>query len=252
MEIQELLSAHSQGASNEDLLLRWGYPDSFINALLDIAGKASVLTVLKNPPKLLHRLPAHVHSFRKSESGKKSVCPIIPWTEQDVAIVTQLGPKIFDSFQDRRAELLPIARHWLECRRDERQGLEFSMQEQNLARQYADFPNDFKELRGKYSMRYFGSEDSVEKWKKFLPSPLWRRRKPARPPSPAKAASNSIGIKVLLGAADKRKGGASQTSAYGWRYLMLLASLWTMAWETTSPSNQGAHSQAEKPPQSDA
>jgi hypothetical protein len=252
VEIQELLSAQSQGASKEDLLLRWGYPDSFINELLAIAEKAAELTVVEDTTQLHHGRPAYVHSFRKSESGKKCVCPIIPWTEQDVAIVTQFGPKIFESFQDRRAELLPIARHWLENRRDERQGLEFSIQEQNLAKQYADFLKEFTALRGRCSIRFFGSEDSVEKWKKFLPSPLWRRRKPARPPSPAKAVSNSIGIKVLLGAADKRKGGASQTSAFGWRYLMLLVSLWTMAWETTSPSNQGAHSQAEEPPQSEA
>jgi hypothetical protein len=251
VEIQELLSAHSQGASNEDLPLRWGYPDSFINALLAIAGKAAELTVVEDTTQLQHRRPTYVHSFRNSTSGKKSVCPIIPWTERDVAIVTQLGPKIFKSFQDRRAELLPIAQHWLESRRDERQGLEFSMQEQNLAKQYADFLNELKELRGKYSMRYFGSEESVNNWKEFLPSPLWRRRKPARPPSPAKAATNSIGIKVLLGAADKRKSGASQTSTYGWRYLMLLVSLWALAWETTSPSNQGAHSRPEKLPQSE-
>jgi len=87
VEIQELLSAHAQGSSKEDLLMRSGYSEAFVDALLDIAGKAAELTVVKPPQDrtaertVVQDLPQdraapYVHSFRNSAPEKRSVCPL--------------------------------------------------------------------------------------------------------------------------------------------------------------------------------
>jgi hypothetical protein len=159
------------------------------------------------------------------------VCPTLVRANQDHAVVARFAPSIFAQLRTRskRSKFREIAKHWLESRRDERNGLEFAYVERMLAKRYADFLLGLGVAPEECSIRYFGGIPAVQKWKRSIPTCLWEQREPARPESSFKAETNSIGIKLLPLHADTATNG-DQISSYGWRYLMLLASLWTAAW----------------------
>jgi hypothetical protein len=231
LDVERILTDVFEGVNEEDLEWRSSYPRSFLNALLRAARSAAILTLVAPSEENQGATGAHVHSFRNADSIERRVCPTLVRANQDHAVVARFAPSIFAQLRTRskRSKFREIAKHWLESRRDERNGLEFAYVERMLAKRYADFLLGLGVAPEECSIRYFGGIPAVQKWKRSIPTCLWEQREPARPESSFKAETNSIGIKLLPLHADTATNG-DQISSYGWRYLMLLASLWTAAW----------------------
>lgn len=236
LDIERILSDVFEGVNEEDLGWRSSYPQPFLNALLRAARSAASLTLVTPSEEKPSKTGAYVHSFRNAESIERRVCPTLVREKQDFSVVTRFSPSVFAQIRtpSKRTKFVEVARHWLESRRDERNGLEFAFSERTLAKRYAEFLLEVGAKPEECSIRYFGGIPAVQKWKRSIPASLWGQLEPARPESSLKAESNSIGIKLLPLHADTRTIG-DQASSYGWRYLMLLASLWTVAWEPPEP-----------------
>ena len=231
LDVERILSDVFEGVNEEDLVWRSSYPQSFLTALLEAARTAARLTLIAPSAENQGGTGAYVHSFRSAESIERRVSPTLIRAKQDFAVAARFAPSIFAQLRTpgKRSKFVEIARHWLESRRDERNGLEFAYVERMLAKRYADFLLGLGVAPEECSIRYFGGIPAVQKWKRSIPTCLWEQREPARPESSFKAETNSIGIKLLPLHADTATNG-DQISSYGWRYLMLLASLWTAAW----------------------
>ncbi len=231
LDVEALLVDVFEGTNKEDLVWRSSYPSSFLDALLQAAQSAAVLTVAKQPSGPENNSSGHVHRFRKLSDLTRSVCPALVQAEQDFEVLTRFAANVFAAIKGKknRIRFVQIARHWLESRRDERNGLEFSFQEGKLAEQYAEFLLKVGGLPEECSIRYFGDEQSARQWRKFIPRRMWNQFEPAKPGSFSKADANTIGMMLQPNLADTHNDGRRRSS-YAWRYLMLMASLWTMAW----------------------
>ena len=231
LDVERILTDVFEGVNEEDLEWRSSYPRSFLNALLRAARSAASLTLVAPSEENQGATGAYVHSFRNADSIERRVCPTLVRANQDHAVVARFAPSIFAQLRTRskRSKFREIAKHWLESRRDERNGLEFTYSQRKLAKRYAELLIGLGVAPAECSIRYFGGIPAVQKWKRSIPTSLWCRLEPARPESSHKAETNSIGIKLLTLHADTATNG-DQISSYGWRYLMLLASLWTVAW----------------------
>jgi hypothetical protein len=227
LELEACLMSNSQGATKEDLLWSFGYTEPFLNALLDAAEKASKLTVAERPQGKADRAANYVHSFSGDPARSRLSWPTPVRTGRDFEVLKKFAARVFAALDRPKRNFAGIARHYLERRRNERNGLEFSWDERKIASEYAKFLLKVGVTPEECSIRSFGPQDKIEPWKKTLPEKLRCRIEPARLSSPFKAARNEIGIKVLSSPADTKNEGAS--SSYAWRYLMLMASLWSTA-----------------------
>jgi len=252
LEIERILIEVFEGANQEDLVWRSSYPQPFLDALLGAARSAAGLTVASKPRNKESNTSARVHSFLDAESSERMVRPTPLRAERDWAVFARFAANVFadTDTQKKREKFVAIANHWLESRRDERNGLEFSFDEKALANSYAKFLLRVGVAPEECTIRYFGSKQSAQEWKKSIPRKLWDRFEPARPKSSLKADAKSIGIKLLPVLADT-SGDDDKSSSYGWRYLMLIVSLWAKAWHSAesgqSNSPEAAGSGAEAP-----
>ncbi len=183
-ELEEVLLAHSEGASRKNLIWRSGYPKGFLDALLDAAGSAAQLKVAEKPAGEARGSVDYVHSFRANSAGERIVCPMPIRTAEDLTVIRRFGPRLFRTLGNERESFISIARHWLKIRRNERNGLEFSPHDSELAGSYIKILSQLNVAPDETSVRHFGTSEQAAAWKKFLGEEWWRRLEPARPPSP--------------------------------------------------------------------
>src|ERR1019366_7130520 len=135
LDIERILVDVFEGANEEDMEWRSSYPRPFLVALLRAARSAADLTVAEKQRKKVSSTSAHVHSFRISESSVRSVCPTPVRAEQDSAVLARFAANVFAEIRTptKREKFVTMAKHWLESRRDERNGLEFSFDQRALS-----------------------------------------------------------------------------------------------------------------------
>lgn len=227
LAIDKILSAHAGGADQQQLMREYKCSMAFLNVLTQLAKDAADLTVSEEP-RGGKRPVGYVHRFIRIGNCNQACMPAPLRTAPEIEFIEAFGSKVFEYAADNQTSFRLIANHWLQSRRDGRHGLEFGPWQAGIAQRYLEFLAEIGIRPEQCSILHFGSDQQVDDWKKCLKlsDDWWTRLAPARPVK-TKAEHNLIGVKVL-NLADKESAG-STSDVYGWRYLMLMVSLWASA-----------------------
>jgi hypothetical protein len=234
LRVEQLLSASARGADLREIIRSSRCPEAFARELLRAANDAAELTVAHQSAAPTDHSQGYVHRFIRNDDGKRLVYPFPLRTAPETEVVKRLASAVYEYASANLKPFRLIAHHWLESRRDGRNGLEFLPWHARIAEQFLDLLGQIGVKPEQCFIFYFGSEQQVDEWKRLvhLSDAWWARLKHAGP-SKVKAQDNVLGIKLLDPLADEGIG-QSTSGIYAWRYLMLMASLWALASEAST------------------
>ena len=229
LEIESILMALSEGATIEDLTWSSGCSVQRLEALFRTALDASDLTVLGEQSREDKRRAIHVHNFFRDGRRLRPVYPSPLRAWRDLEVFERFGHKVFSTMdQEDGQKYLPLARHWLYSRRDDRNGLGFSAELRGLASEYLRFILDVGVAPAECQIRYFGAVEDLDDWSGGLPQPFRDRVQAVGVPFHENAERTEVVINLVFDFADNQ---TVRSGAYGWRYSMLMASLWSTAFK---------------------
>jgi len=224
LTIDKILSAYAVGTDPQQIMREYKCSLTFLNALTQLAKDAADLTVSEKPRS------GYVHRFIRNGICNQACMPVPLRTAPQIEFIESYGSKVVKYAAANRTSFDLIANHWLQSRRDGRHGLEFGLWQAGIARRYLEFLAEIGFRPEQCSIPHFGFKQQEADWKARLKlSDAWWTRLVSAGSARTKAELNMIGVKVLNRA--YKEGDGSTSDVYGWRYLMLMVSLWALASE---------------------
>lgn len=186
----------------EDLFHRLSLPEPFVEALLCVAAEISKT---KND------------YLSKPREGDES------------RIFSRFAARLWTVITDEQEVYYPLFRHLLENLGSTRNGLEFSPEQEKLARDYISLLKELKVNRDEIVFVRYASSEEFRFWHS-----IFRIKKadlkgsgriqPAKPAGQKKADQNTAGIKLVFECSD-----GSKRASYGMRYLLTMTAIWIEA-----------------------
>jgi hypothetical protein len=226
------LSAKEE-TSKEDLGRRFGLSKSLVVNLIDVAnkverrrsGRRTLMHHFKSKPRKL------VDDDHKMRRRLRLAYPNKPREGEDIRALTRFVPRLWKMLRSQPESCRTVLRHYIECPRNERNGLEFLPRESELAKHYLEFLLEIGVKRDEILLvQYADKEDLVawQVWHKALDLKGDEAVRPATPPAVKKAAHNVIGIRVVLWPANLEMD-PTPRAPYGLSYLLVMAGIWSEA-----------------------
>jgi hypothetical protein len=223
----------TEETSKEDLGRRFGLSESLVVNLIDVAKEVEQRRSGRRT--LLHHFKSKagklVDDDHKMRRVPRIACPNKPREGEDIRAFARFAPPLWKLLRSQPESCRTVLRHYVECPRNERNGLEFLPSESQLAKHYLKFLREIGVKREEVLLVQYADKDDFVAWQ------VWHKAlclkgdeavRPATPPAIKKAALNVIGIRVVLGPAS-RETDATPRASYGVSYLLVMAGIWSEA-----------------------
>ncbi len=169
------------------------------------------------------------------QGGQRIACPLRPREGEDIKTVARFVPRLWNLLRSQPVSYLTVLKHYLECSRNERNGLEFLPSESLLAKQYLELLHEVgvmpeEVLFARYADK--ADSDAWQVWHKALCLRGDEAVRSATPPAIKKAALNVIGIMVVLVPVN-RETDTKPMASCAVSYLFVMAGIWSEACSRT-------------------